>query len=518
MSGLGASRLDELLDRLDRPDRPDDPAFLGASGKVLLHRGEFAERVRAAAGAYARAGFAPGARVAFGVRQDAAGIAWLLGALRAGIVPVVLDAGLSEATLLDRAQMARVEALVVDGLVGTIFHQPFVRWLVGRRGLALPAPRLLAPATWTTSFALARVPRLDRLAGGDARRPLGGREPALVLFTSGSTGAPRGVVYGGDGLAALMGTAARLVELPRNAVVLGGGLHLIAPALLAGVPVVIGHPRGEARLAAMVRRVGITHLSLPPHRALAFARAGGQARMLLLGSAPVRNVTLTELVGRMPGCEIRSVYGMSEYLLIASITAAERLAHDEHAGDLVGRPIGDVRVKIADDGELHVGGPALALGYLGDPSSTADLPSGDLARFDALGRIVLMGRRKEMLIRDGENIYPALYEPLLAEAAGLSAAVMVGVPDAHADETVVLFAVPHPGGDPEAARTRLAALVGSPASPLDRHARPDAIFGLAELPRAGRSEKVDRRELVGIAAVRMSRPTASDPLLPEAPT
>jgi acyl-CoA synthetase (AMP-forming)/AMP-acid ligase II len=228
-------------------------------------------------------------------------------------------------------------------------------------------------------------------------------------------------------------------------------------------------------------------------------------------------VTLGELVERMPGAEIRSVYGLTEYLLVASIDSAERLEWDERGGDLVGRPIDGAQLRVAADGELHVGGPALCLGYLGDPLPVDELRTGDLARFDVAGRLVLVGRRKEMLIRAGENIYPALYEPLLAEGAGLEAAVMVGLPDAHANETVVLFAVPRAGGDPEAARDRLAALVASPASPLDRHARPDVILGLKVLPRAGRSGKPDRRQLIGIAAARLGRPVPDDPLLPEAP-
>lgn len=509
--------LDGLLARFDQPARPDDPAFQGPDGHVLLRRGELAARIRAAAGAYARAGFAPGARVAFGVRQDAEGIAWLLGAFRAGVVPVVLETGLSPATLIDRARTASVEALVTDGRVATVLHHPILRWFAARRGLALPGPRELAPVTWTTSFAPARVRRLDRLAGGDARRSLDGHAPALVVFTSGSTGAPRGVVYGGDGLAALMEVAERFIELPGDAVVLGSALHLAIPALLAGVPVVLADPRDPARLAAMVRRSGITHLSLPPHRALAFARAGGQTRLLLLGSAPVRKVTLRELVERMPGTEIRSIYGMTEYLLVAAVDAVERLAYDERGGDLVGRPIDGVRLRIAADGELHIGGPPLALGYLGDALPVGDLASGDLARLDASGRLVLVGRRKEMLIRAGENIYPALYEPLLADGADLEAAVMIGLPDIHADETVVLFAVPRAGGDPEAARARLALLVASPVSPIDRHARPDVILGLEVLPRTGRSGKPDRRELVRIAAARLGRPPPDDPLLPEEP-
>ena len=509
--------LAELVDRLIAPTGSDGPAFLGADGRILLRRSELAERVRAAAGAYATAGFAPGTRVAFGIRGDTTGFTWLLGAMRAGVVPVVIDPGLSPATLVDRARTAQVEALVADGGVATVLEHRVVRALAARRGFALPAARELAPVTWATSFAAGRVRRLDKLAGGDARRPLDGRAPALIVFTSGSTGAPRGVVYGGDGIAAVLGIAGDFVPLPSSAVVLGGAIHVIVPALLAGVPVVLANPRSPGRLAAVVRDRRISHLSLPPQAALDFARAGGRVPVLLLGSAPVRNVTLRELVERMPRSEIRSIYGMTEYLLVATINAADRLADDERSGDLVGRPTGGVRLRIAADGELHVSGPALALGYLGPGMPVDELATGDLARLDPAGRLTLVGRRQEMLIRDGENSYPALYEPLLAEGADLEAAVIVGVPDAHANEAVVLFAVPRRGGDPDHARRRLASLVASPSSPLDRHARPDAIIGLATLPRAGRSQKPDRRALIRIAAAHLGRPVLDDPLLPVDP-
>jgi acyl-CoA synthetase (AMP-forming)/AMP-acid ligase II len=180
----------------------------------------------------------------------------------------------------------------------------------------------------------------------------------------------------------------------------------------------------------------------------------------------------------------------------------------------VGRPVDGVQIRLADDGEIHVAGPALARGYLGDPMPVAELPTGDLGQFDGSGRLVLHGRRKEMLIRDGENIYPGLYEPALAEAAGLAAVMMVGLPRPDGDETVVLFAVPRRGDDAESARARLAAVVSSPESPLDRHARPDAVLGIAELPRAGRSGKPDRRALARLAATRLGHTLADDPALP----
>ena len=91
--------LEEMLDRVVAPDRPADPAIVAANGRRIATRGQLAERVQAYAGAWERAGFAPGDAVAFAVRQDGDGIAWLLAALRAGIVVVVLDPGLAPASL-----------------------------------------------------------------------------------------------------------------------------------------------------------------------------------------------------------------------------------------------------------------------------------------------------------------------------------------------------------------------------------------------------------------------------------
>jgi acyl-CoA synthetase (AMP-forming)/AMP-acid ligase II len=512
--------LAEQLDRLVTPDRPDDPAIVGADGRLAFTRGTLAARVRACAGAFARAGLEAGAPVAFGVRQDADGISWLLGAIRAGIVIVVLDPGLAPGSLADRCRVAGVKATVTDGLVGTISRHRSLRAIATRRGLRVPDPRTLAARHWTTSRLPGSGESLERLAGGDTNRPLAPDAAALVLFTSGTTGAPRGVVHGPASLAAMLETGTRLVPLDRGARVLGSGLHLVGPALLAGATVVV--PPGSARpsdLARVTRRLGVTHLVLSPHQAMAWASAGGassELRTLLLGSAPIRNQALRTLVDRLPGVRLAGIYGLTEYPTVATIEADERLGHDERDGDLVGRPFDGVTVRVAPDGEVHVSGPGLALCYLGEPLGAGEVATGDVGRLDADGRLVLLGRRKEMLIRNGENIYPPLYEPALADAAGLEAALLVGVPATDGNESVVLFAVPRRGETVAAARARLAEVVASPTSPLDRHARPDVVLGIAEVPRSGRSGKPDRRALAAIAAARLGRPLLEDPVLPAA--
>ena len=112
--------LDALIDRVATPDdavRARDHGRRAA--RVVATRGALGDRVRAYAGAFARAGIAAGDPVAFGVRQDADGIAWLLGALRAGIVVVVLDPGVAPALLAAQCRAAGVRAVVMDGGVAT---------------------------------------------------------------------------------------------------------------------------------------------------------------------------------------------------------------------------------------------------------------------------------------------------------------------------------------------------------------------------------------------------------------
>ena len=493
------SALDELLDRLAHPDRPADPAFF--VGRRTVSRGDFGTQIRGAAGALARAGLQRGETLGFFARPNVHGLAYLLGALRAGLVVALLEPRLSATSLRDHARATRPVALLTDSVVGSLAASRAGRAHAARRGLGLVAPSEHAPRTLLTGRGLVRGERLH--VGGDQRTTGGGTDPAVIVFTSGTTGSPRGVVHGRDGLAAAFAAASTLLPLGREDRVLGSALHLVAPALVAGAPVVLatGGPERLARLREL------THLSLPLHRALAFARAGGTARHLVLGSAPVRNVALRELAARLPTTRLLCVYGMTEQLLVAALEGSERLAHDERDGDLVGTPLPGVTLHCSPSHDLSVGGAGQALGYLGQPPFAGLHATGDLARIDAQGRLLLLGRRKEMLIRDGENIYPPLYEPLLAERAGLEAALLVGVPERDGNERVVLFAI---AADPDQAVERARAACRA----IDPHARPDTIFGLTELPRTGRLGKPDRRALVELAAARLGLEIGDDPILP----
>jgi acyl-CoA synthetase (AMP-forming)/AMP-acid ligase II len=161
-------------------------------------------------------------------------------------------------------------------------------------------------------------------------------------------------------------------------------------------------------------------------------------------------------------------------------------------------------------GELVLTGPSLMAGYLSDLDAgrprAEEHRTGDLAYQDAEGRIVLVGRNRDMIIRGTVNIYPGLFEPRLRDLPGVADAVLVGVPVPDGDERVVLVVTAEGGattsGTPEVRTgTELARAVADQVGRvLDHGALPDLVVEVTHLPVAGRSRKPDRRALVSLVS------------------
>ncbi|MEV0350263.1 class I adenylate-forming enzyme family protein [Nonomuraea sp. NPDC050680] len=472
---------------------PRATAIVGARGRELTFGGlrERALRIR---DRLVAEGLERGDGVLYAVEPSPDAIAVALGVVAAGGVLVLADPGLAPEVLRARLRLARPRWVVAGSLLYAVTSFAPLRALARRRGVLLPGlrdplPELELRHAYTGRW-LPGVPRAAvRLRGLDEPVPPTDAspgevdDPAAVIFTSGTTAHPRAVVHTRASLAAGLEIFRDRFPVEPGDVVHTDGLMLGLPALIGGATWSMPGP------AKLIFERRVTHLYCVPVELAGLVarveRLPESLRHLLLGSAPAPPAVLRKAVAAAPGAEVLSVYAMTEALPIALAGAAEKLACAE--GDLLGAPLPGVGVRFTEDQELVVSGPHVARGYLGEPPHD-EVATGDLVRLDGQGRLVLLGRKKDMILRDGFNIYPSLYEPAIAALPGVADAAIVGLADpVTGDEEVVLALVPGDGFQEAAVRARLPALV-------DAGALPDRIAVLPDFPRSSR-RKLDRAAL-----------------------
>jgi acyl-CoA synthetase (AMP-forming)/AMP-acid ligase II len=511
--------LDLVLASADRA--PDAPA-LSFGRRTLTYR-ELASRIRAVSAGLRTEGLAAGDRVLFSVRPGPDAVVLALGIVHAGGVVVFADPGAGEALFRARTALAAPRWVAAESVLYLASSGP-LRWLARRRGLELaPYSRLVPEARHVyTGPWLPGVPRsalsLRALVGHglDSPATAATRPPdadALIVFTSGTTDVPKAVVHTRASLGAGLADFASEVGIRAGQRVLTDQLMVGIPALIAGahwtMPPYGANPgaRPEQYLAllpdaellfaspaaidAILRALDARSELTPPH-----------LDTIVLGGAPVLRPLLARIVERFPGARIRAVYGMTEILPVAIADGVAKLAAPSAEGDPVGRLVPSVDARVVD-GELVLSGPGLARGYLADlpQHPLTELRTGDLARIDD-GRLTLLGRRKDMFIRGTQNVYPGLYEPIIAGLPGVADAAMVGFPDAIGDDRIVVAVVPAENPPPSPTTDHPVVALVRRALPglIDAGALPDAVLAIPGLPRSGRGRKLDRGALTASIA------------------
>lgn len=355
---------------------------------------------------------------------------------------------------------------------------------------------------------------------GVGHQPLGIPEdtPSLIMYTSGTTGTPKGAVltYGNMNSQAL--TCIRALGLEQETVGFCSsplfhiaGIGSLAPAFLLGAKTVL-HPLGAFDatefLDAVEAEQATTAFCVPAQWQLICAEPTVKQRKTALralswGAAPASDTVLHAMADCFPDAFNVAVFGQTEMSPITCVLEGKDALRKLGS---VGKPIPTIQARIVDDdmndvargdvGEIVYRGPTLMQGYWNNPKATADafaggwFHSGDLVREDEEGFIYVVDRKKDMIISGGENIYCAEVENVLFAHPKIREAAVVARPDDKWGEVPVAIVAPD---DPDA-ELGLAELEPFLNEKLARYKHPKDLIVVSELPRNA-SGKVVKAEL-----------------------
>lgn len=467
LSEWAATPADEIVDQsvgqvlaarvASDPDRPAVywPEGEGLASMTYAELGEAAHRLaRAMAG---RA--APGDRVAVWSRNSVPYVVLEYASALAGLVFVPFNTAWTDAEAEHAVGLTRPALLFAGESYSGESLAPRARGLDG----GTPVVDIAGLEQWAATASLGDLPEVAP------------DQPFLIQFTSGTTGRSKGAVI--SHRAALSAALQRnrhdligaddvwLNPVPYHHI--GGSCFVILGGALDGGAFVVlerWDPQVVLRLLGLgvIKRIG----GVPTMLVDILAKLGDAARETGLRSVALGGATVTQplvdLIDKSLGVPVLIGYGQSECPLITSTHVADDPAT---IGGTLGRPLPGADIRIVDaesgaavpigtPGEIQVRAPYMMSGYWDMPEQTAAtitpdgyLRTGDLGAMDESGFLTFHGRSRDVIIRGGENVYPAEVEEILLEHPGVAGAVLVGIEDARLGEQVAGVVIRAPGSE-----------------------------------------------------------------------
>jgi acyl-CoA synthetase (AMP-forming)/AMP-acid ligase II len=442
--------------------RVPEKRALVCDDQELTYR-EFNARVNQTVRGFFTSGITPGDRVALLLHNSVELAVLLMGLARAGIVGIPLNYRLHPGEISAILDQSGTTVLFVSEDLDGVFN-----------AIAL-IPHAIRSVIRIETDSVKRS-GFDEFCRSqpDNHLPLPARpdRDSFIIYTSGTTGFPRGVVltHGNHFWNAVnYSVAYRMkehdVELGLSPLFHSSTLGRMITCFFVGATFVTSrqfHPETAMELIAQNRVTSITQSPTMYAALSTITGAGrydtGSVKRVVSGAAPLFPALRKDLSRLFPRAGVFDLYGLTEAAPGVSILTP--LDPDEKMAS-VGRPMVSVRIKIVDDrgaalscgecGEILCRGPNVMKGYNNNEAATAEalkdgwLCTGDMGKVDEDGYLYLTGRKKEMIIRGGEKIYPADIERVLYAHPGIAEAAVIGVPDDFWGERVVAFVVPRRG-------------------------------------------------------------------------
>jgi fatty-acyl-CoA synthase/long-chain acyl-CoA synthetase len=345
--------------------------------------------------------------------------------------------------------------------------------------------------------------------------------PAMLQYTSGTTGEPKGVLLSHRAMVNNARFTMQAVDAAQGSVCLsplpmfhtaGAVTCTLGPLWLAGTMILVRRPSTGLILDALTTERPQIFFHVPALLADVLERAANSGTALprvpvLMGGASHVSPALVEAAQAAFRGTIHNLYGQTE--LSSVLTIVEPGASPDDFANSVGRPLPHAECRIADPatgqtlpvgvpGEIQARGYQTFLEYLDDPDATAAtkdpenwVRTGDLGSMDAHGTLRVTGRIKDIIIRGGENISPIEVEEVLSSHPAVAAVAVLGLPDERLGETVAALVQPLPDTDPRQVKTELLALA---EANLAGFKTPSTWFTTNALPRTA-AGKIQRSRL-----------------------
>ncbi len=418
-------------------------------------------------------GVEPGDRVALWAPNSATWITSATGILasRALLVPLNTRLKGDEAAYILAKTDAKV-LLASDDFLGTQYIESVRRVAPELRALnhafSIPLPGVSGSAAWEDFLNLGRVLPLSTVASSiDAADP---GDVSDVIFTSGTTGVPKGVMLRHD--ASLRG-----YEIFAEHFQLQRGDRYVIPtpffhcfgykagwmiSLMTGATAYPLAVFSVDDLLSLIQREGITHMPGPPTMFQGLVDHSDRSRFNLsslnhamIGAASIPTLLIHRMRDELAIPNILAAYGLTENHALCALT--DPLDPAEVVATRVGKPLPGIEVRVVDegggdvspgeDGELLLSGPFQMNGYFDDPQATDEvivdgwLHSGDIGHFDPLGYLSITDRKKDMYIMGGFNVAPVEVERALLGLDDIAQVAVVGIEDSYFGEVGAAFIV-----------------------------------------------------------------------------
>ena len=483
---------------------PDRKAVVSGAARATYAEIDAAAS-RVASGLLA-AGCAPQERVGILARNSLAFIEILLGCLKAGLVALPLNWRLAAPEIAYIVRHAGARVLFCAEEFRAAAEGSAERLIVIEEGAAGPH----GYAAWR-----------DGQSGVDPLAEANPADVALQMYTSGTTGLPKGVQLTHEGYGFALDSVRGFPwgRLGPEDVVLTpapffhvNGVNPVLRTFAAGACVVAPPQFDPGKMLALIEEHRVTRATLAPAMIQAClespelaARDLSSLQVISYGGSPISERVLAEARRRI-GCEFVQMYGLTE--TSGPLTFLHPEDHDPALGRLLscGRPGPGVELAIAapdgtplppgEVGEVRVRTPALMKGYWRDAEATAQVVTpdgwfrtGDAGCLDEAGYLYIRDRVKDMIVSGGENVYPAEVENALLSHPAVADAAVIGVPDRKWGEAVHAVLVGQPGAVVDEAE-----LLAHVRSRIAGYKVPKGVTWVEELPR-NPAGKVLRRQL-----------------------